>query len=101
MLTIFSCTHILYTCFISYTPAPSDYLPGSYNGMFTAGSTNATVHIPIIDDGVYEAKAENFTATISTIYPGGCSVSAGPDNTATVFITDNEGLYSNCVPYLL
>ena len=81
-------------CFILYSPAPSDYFPGPYNGTFTAGSTNATVHITIVDDGNYEANIglENFTATISTIYPGGCSVSAGPDNTATVFITDNEGI---------
>ena len=62
----------------------------------TAGSTNATVDILIVNDSIYEANIglESFTATISTIYPGGCSVSAGPDNTATVFIRDNEGIYN-------
>ena len=77
-----------------YTPAPSDYQSGPYNVTFPAGSTTTTVDIPIVDDGVYEANIglENFTATISTIYPGGCSVSAGDDDTATIFIMDNEGL---------
>ena len=89
-------------CFIPYTPAPSDYLPGPYNVTFTARNTTATVDIPIVNDGIYEANIglENFTATISTIYPGGCSVSAGPDNTATVFIRDNEGIYLLCICYL-
>ena len=62
---------------------------------FTAGNTTATVDIPSVNDGIYEANIglENFTTTFSTIYPGGCSVTAGPDNTATVFIRDDEGIY--------
>ena len=68
---------------------------------FTAGSTTATVDIPIVDDGIYEANIglESFTATISTIYPGCCSVSIGPDNPGTINITDNEGIY--VIMYLL
>ena len=54
----------------------------------------ATVDIIIVEDEIYEANigVENFTATISNISAEGCSVSAGDDDTATVFISDNEGV---------
>ena len=79
-------------CKISYAPAPSDYLPGPYNVTFTAGSTTATVDIPIVDDSVHEAifGDKNFTAAISTIYPGGCSAKAV--GTVTIYIKGNEGV---------
>ena len=74
-------------------PAPSDYTAGPYSVTFPAGSTTATVTIPIEDDNVYEGKIdpEQFTATISTANTGVPSVSAGDDDTATVSIVDNEG----------
>ena len=53
----------------------------------------ATVNIFLVDDNSYEANigTENFFTSISVISSEGCSVSAGPNLTATVFITDNEG----------
>ena len=70
-----------------------DYFSGPYNVTFLAGSTTATVDIFIVEDDIYEANigAENFTATISEVSAEGCSVSAGPNRTTTVSITDNEG----------
>ena len=73
--------------------APSDYLSFPYNATFLAGSTSATVDIILVQDDIYEANigTESFTASISAISAVGCSVSAGPNRTATVSITDNEG----------
>jgi len=53
----------------------------------------ATVTIFLVDDNSYEANigAENFTTSISAISAIGCSASAGPNHTAIVSITDNEG----------
>ena len=50
--------------------------------------------IILLEDDIYEANigAETFTASISAISAVGCSVSAGPNRTATVSITDNEGM---------
>ena len=75
-----------------YFVLPADYLPGPYNVTFTAGSTTATVDIPVVDDSVHEAIFidKNFTAAISTIYPGGCSVKAV--GTVAIFIKGNEGV---------
>ena len=74
--------------------APSDYLSLPYNATFLAGSTSATVDIILVEDDIYEANigAETFTASISAISAVGCSISAGPNHTATVSITDNEGM---------
>ena len=73
--------------------APSDYLSLPYNATFLSGSTSATVDIILGQDDIYEANigAETFTASISAISAVGCSISAGPNRTATVSITDNEG----------
>ena len=78
----------------SSTAAPSDYLSGPYTVTFLAGSTMATVDILIVHDDIYEANIglETFNATISEISAKGCSVSAGTNRTATVSITDNEGI---------
>ena len=74
--------------------APSDYLSLPYIATFAAGSTAATVDIILVEDDTYEANidAETFTAIISAISAEGCSVSAGPNRTATVSITDNGGM---------
>ena len=87
---MFDCFILVFSC----TAAPSDYLSGPYTVTFPAGSTMATVDIIIVEDEIYEANigVENFTATISNISAKGCSVSAGDDDTATVFISDNEGV---------
>ena len=76
------------------TSAPSDYLSLPYTATFLAGSTLATVDIILVQDDIYEANigAETFTASISAIPAIGCSISAGPNRTATVSITDNEGM---------
>ena len=55
-----------------------------------------------MQDDIYEANigAETFAANISAISAVGCSISAGPNRTATVSITDNEGMLKsleNCV----
>ena len=73
--------------------APSDYLSLPYNATFLAGSTLASVDIILVEDDIYEANigAETFTASISAISAVGCTISAGPNRTATVSITDNEG----------
>lgn len=78
---------------LSSHPAPSDYGAGPYSVTFIAGSTTATVPIPIVDDDSYEGKIdpEELTATISTANTGVPSISAGDEDTATVFIVDNEG----------
>ena len=74
--------------------APSDYLSGPYTATFLSGSTSATVDIILVEDDIYEANigTETFTASISAISAVGCSISAGPNRTATVSITDNEGM---------
>ena len=74
--------------------APSDYLSFTYSATFLSGSTSATVDIILVQDGIYEANigTEAFTASISAISAVGCSISAGPNRTATVSITDNEGM---------
>ena len=73
--------------------APSDYAAGPYSVTFPAGSTTATVTIPIVEDNVYEGMVgpEEFTATISTANTGVPGISAGDDDTATVSIVDKEG----------
>ena len=50
--------------------------------------------IILLEDDIYEANigVEMFSASISAISAVGCSVSAGPNRTATVSITDNEGM---------
>ena len=74
--------------------APSDYLSVPYIATFLAGRTAATVDIILVQDDIYEANigAENFSASISAISTVGCSISAGPNHTTTVSITDNEGM---------
>ena len=86
-------TEVFIQAFLS-AAAPSDYLSLPYTVTFLAGSTSATVHIILMQDDIYEANigAETFTASISAISAVGCSISAGPNRTATVSITDNEGM---------
>ena len=64
---------------------------------FPAGSTTATVDIPIVNDNVVEGT-EDFTATISTANTGFPSISAGDDDTATISIVDNDDLEVNFNP---
>ena len=73
--------------------APSDYLSLPYTATFLAGRTAATVDIILVHDDIYEANigAETISASISAISAVGCSISAGPNHTTNVSITDNEG----------
>ena len=86
-------TAVLIQAFLS-SAAPSDYLSLPYNATFLAGSTSATVDIILVEDDIYEANigTETFTASISAISAVGCTISAGPNRTVTVSITDNEGM---------
>jgi len=74
--------------------ARSDYMSLPYTATFLAGSTSTTVDIILVQDDIYEANigAETFSASISAISAIGYSISVGPNRTANVSITDNEGI---------
>ena len=90
---VYKHTEVLIQAFLS-AAAPLDYLSLPYTATFLAGSTSATVDIQLVEDDIYEANigVETFTVSISAISAVGCSVSPGPNRTATVSITDNEGM---------
>ena len=66
----------------------SDYTGGSFEVEFPAGSTTASLSVPILDDILLEGN-EWFGGLLSVSDVDG--VMAGPDNMANVTITDNEG----------
>ena len=66
----------------------SDYTGGSFEIDFPAGSTTASLTVPILDDILLEG-IEWFGGLLTVSDVDG--VMAGPDNMANVTITDNEG----------
>lgn len=85
----------MYPCFYIVLIAPSDYQGGVYDVPFHAGNPTAMVNISIFDDDLYEGKAdpEGFTSVIEAHNSQQPGISAGMNDTATVFIHDNEGIY--------
>ena len=75
--------------------APSDYRGEVYYVTFHVGNTTAMVNIPIVDDDLYEGKAdpESFRCVLHTRRTLEYSTSVRADATATVFIHDNEGMH--------
>ena len=72
--------------------APEDYVDGSYNIAFIPESTTAELQVPIVDDTVCEDEEEVFPGNL--IIPTALvavGVMAGPQNTATIFIQDDDG----------
>ena len=71
----------------------SDYTGGSFQVVFTAGSTTASLAVPILNDELFEGP--EWFGGFLTIEPGSSAelggVTAGPDLTANVTITDDEG----------
>ena len=72
--------------------APEDYVDGSYNIAFIPESTTAELQVPIVDDTVCEDEEEVFLGNliIATALVA-VGVMAGPQNTATIFIQDDDG----------
>jgi hypothetical protein len=68
--------------------AGSDYTAASGTLTFGAGVTSQTINVPITDDAVVESS-ETFTVGLSGV-SGGASL--GSPATATVTITDNDGV---------
>ena len=78
-------------------PDPDDYTGGEFTVTFTNGSTTAQVFILLINDidGADECD-EWFRAQISIPEEAAANgVVAGPDNTATTVIKDDERRCSN------
>ena len=78
-------------------PDPDDYTGGEFTVTFTNGSTTAQVSIPLTNDidGADECD-EQFSAQISIPEEAAANaVVAGPDNTATTVIKDDERRCSN------
>ena len=63
-----------------------DYTSTTMDVTFVPGSTMATVSVPIIDD-IEKEFDEDFTVTVSSTDPNVLI----KNDTATVFILDNEG----------
>ena len=72
----------------TYIGDGSDYTGGSFEVDFLAGSTTASLSVPILEDILLEGN-EWFGGLLSV--SGVDGVMAGPDNMANVTITDNEG----------
>ena len=72
--------------------APDDYTGGRYEAMFAAGSTMATVVVPIIDDGCFDGlEAETFFGDL--VVPNAAmqkGIAAGSDRVATINVADND-----------
>ena len=69
-----------------------EYTGGTYTATFQAGSTTASVSIPITDDSVLEGR-ESFTGSLSIPQASAdLGVSAGSADTATVSIGDNDNV---------
>ena len=71
----------------------SDYTGGSFQVDFLAGSTTASLSVPILDDNLFEGP--EWFGGFLTIEPGSSAelggVTVGPDQTANVTISDDEG----------
>ena len=66
-----------------------DYTPVSSTVVFSAGEVEAFVAVATIDDDIAE-PSEVFTAVLSN---PSADLEIGPQGTATVTISDNDGMY--------
>ena len=71
--------------------APEDYVNGSYNIAFIPESTTAELQVPIVDDTVCEDEEVFIGNIIIPTALVAVGVMAGPQNTATIFIEDDDG----------
>ena len=71
--------------------APEDYVGGTYNVAFIPGSTNAELQVPILDDTICEDEEFFFGNLIIPTALVANGVRAGPQNTATISIQDDDG----------
>ena len=70
--------------------APEDYVNGSYNIAFIPESTTAELQVPIVDDTICEDEQVFLGNLIIATALVAIGVMAGPQNTATVFIQDDD-----------
>lgn len=63
--------------------ANTDYIPVSGTITFTAGQTNRTISVPLIQDGVAEGN-EVFFLNLSNPQPGGAAILGKPQGTCTI-----------------
>ena len=71
--------------------APEDYVNGSYKVAFIPESTTAELQVPIVDDTVCEDEEVFIGNIIIPTALVAVGVMAGPQNTATIFIEDDDG----------
>ena len=75
-----------------YVPtAPEDYVDGTYNVAFIPESTTAELQVPIVDDTVCEDEEVFFGNIMIPTALVANGVRAGPQNTATITIHDDDG----------
>ena len=77
-------------CFL-VPAAPEDYVDGSYKVAFIPESTTAELQVPIVDDTVCEDEEVFIGNIIIPTALVAVGVMAGPQNTATIFIEDDDG----------
>ena len=70
--------------------APEDYVDGSYNIAFNPESTTAELQVPIVDDTVCEDEEVFIGNIIIPTALVAVGVMAGPQNTATISIHDDD-----------
>ena len=71
--------------------APDDYINDTYNVTFIPESTTAELQVPIVDDTVCEDEEVFFGNIIISTALVAVGVMAGPQNTATISIQDDDG----------
>ena len=71
--------------------APEEYVNGTYNVAFIPESTTAELQVPIVDDTVCEDDEVFFGNIIIPTALVAVGVMAGPQNTATISIKDDDG----------
>ena len=71
--------------------APEDYVNGSHNIAFIPESTTAELQVPIVDDTICEDEEVFFSNIIIAIALVANGVRAGPQNTTTISIQDDDG----------
>ena len=65
---------------------------------FPAGQTSQTVPVSTLDDSLSEGL-ERFGASLSSPNGNGLPFSVGSQNTATVDIVDNEGMWKTVIRF--
>ena len=74
-------------------PATSDYSAVSQDVIFSAGTTQKNVAVPIVEDSVLEA-IESFSVSVTVPADNAAVVLLGTD-AATINITDNDSTWSH------